>query len=190
MHATDTQPMYFSFNPNEHLRCVDEKLTVYPCSQLRQSPGNSLCRPGAYLMHVELGPVLAFHARKSGERHFEVVGDALAEYLVGAEHESGFLCINSLGRPWKIENSLQRSSSDYLTGFARKGIIEPGLTLHGLRVSFVSSIKRAGGDDRMVADPTGEQSISMGVRYTRHVVKEGNIAKVYDLVKQRQENEK
>lgn len=126
----------------------------------------------------------------NGEQHFEVVGDALAEYLVGAEHESGFLCINSLGRPWKIENSLQRSSSDYLTGFARKGIIEPGLTLHGLRVSFVSSIKRAGGDDRMVADPTGEQSISMGVRYTRHVVKEGNIAKVYDLVKQRQENEK
>ena len=134
--------------------------------------------------------MLAFHARKNGERHFAIVGAALADYLSGEDHDSGFLCINSLGRPWKSENSLQRSSSDYLTRLARDGISEPGLTLHGLRVTFASAIKRAGGDDRMVADAIGDRSISMGARYTRHVEKEGNIARVFELVKQRQENEK
>lgn len=93
-------------------------------------------------------------------------------HLDSLERTSTFVCTTSEGLPWKDEKSMQGMVSDYLTGLKAKGLIRPGCTLHGLRVTFAAGIRRLGIDPSTVSDALGDRSKQMGEHYTRHVEKE------------------
>ena len=70
-------------------------------------------------------------------------------------------------------DQLQKQSSNFLAKLTKDGVVEPGLTLHGLRVSFAADIKRVtGANDSQVAAALGDRDTRMGAHYTRHVEQE------------------
>lgn len=93
-------------------------------------------------------------------------------HLDSLERTSTFVCTNSEGMPWSTEKIMQAAVSDYLTGLKGKGLLRPGCTLHGLRVTFAAAIRRLGIDPSTVSDALGDRSKQMGEHYTRHVEKE------------------
>jgi hypothetical protein len=57
----------------------------------------------------------------------------------------------------------------------KKGVVQPGLTVHGLRVSFAAGIKRKrrrAVSNAEVAAALGDRDERMGAHYTRHVENE------------------
>jgi integrase len=80
------------------------------------------------------------------------------------------------GEAWRDEKQLQKQSSNFLTALARRGLVGPGLTEHGLRATFAAEIKRVtGANDDQVAAALGDRDIRMGAHYTRHVEQEQKI---------------
>ena len=80
----------------------------------------------------------------------------------------------------KSEEQLQKQSSNFLTELARQGLVGPGLTEHGLRVTFAAEIKRVtGANDDQVAAALGDRDVRMGRHYTRHVEQEARIIQVF-----------
>ncbi|MBR0896028.1 hypothetical protein JQ616_13795 [Bradyrhizobium tropiciagri] len=63
---------------------------------------------------------------------------------------------------------------------ARDDIVGPGITKHGLRVTFAAEIKRVtGANDDQVAAALGDRDVRTGRQYTRHVEQEARIIKVF-----------
>jgi integrase len=48
-----------------------------------------------------------------------------------------------------------------------KGLIQPGLTLKGLRHTVVTTLREAGLDERRIADLLGQKALSMARHYSR-----------------------
>lgn len=97
------------------------------------------------------------------------------------------ICINSEGKPWKNEKTLQRACGDVLRRFVRKGLVGKGLTLHGLRVTYADEIGANGASDKEVAAAFGDRSESMGAHYTRNVKKKTNVIRAFDRLKKNKE---
>lgn len=117
--------------------------------------------------------------RKNGERHWLPASPLLQDYLASLKvrTKDGKIALRFNGQPWESEAQLQKQSSNFLAKLTKKGLVEPGLTLHGLRVSFAAEIKRVtGASDAQIARALGDRDDRMGGHYTRHVEQENQVA--------------
>lgn len=115
---------------------------------------------------------LTLTIRKNNELAWFPCEPETIAHLDSLERTSTFVCTSSEGLPWKDEKTMQGAVSDYLTGLKKEGLIRPGCTLHGLRVTFAAGIRRLGIDPSTISDALGDRSKQMGEHYTRHVEKE------------------
>ena len=116
--------------------------------------------------------------RKNGEHHWLPASPVLQTFLADLKvrTKDGHIALRYNGQPWESAEQLQKQSSNFLTGLARKGLVGPGLTEHGLRVTFAAEIKRVtGANDDQVAAALGDRDTRMGAHYTRHVEQENKI---------------
>jgi integrase len=89
------------------------------------------------------------------------------------------------GAPWRDEEQLQKAFSNFISKIEREGLVDPGLTLHGLRVTYAASIKRQAQkrktsvDNAAVAAALGDRDERMGAHYTRHVENEFKVIQAF-----------
>jgi integrase len=116
--------------------------------------------------------------RKNDEHHWLPASPELQAFLAALKvrTKDGHIALRYNGQPWESAEQLQKQSSNFLTGLARQGLVGPGLTEHGLRVTFAAEIKRVtGANDDQVAAALGDRDTRMGAHYTRHVEQENKI---------------
>jgi integrase len=82
---------------------------------------------------------------KTGAEGYINVLPLFRMFLEEGERPSDAIVTNQLGRPFKTANTLQTRSSDFLAGLAKKGVVGPGLTLHGLRHTLGKAVAEVGG---------------------------------------------
>lgn len=119
------------------------------------------------------------HRKNREDQHWLPASPQLQAYLADLKvrTKDGKIALRFNGKPWESPEQLQKQSSNFLAKLEAKGLVEPGLTLHGLRVSFASEIKRVtGANDDQVAAALGDRDTKMGKHYTRHVEQENRIA--------------
>lgn len=135
---------------------------------------------GNYRDDSEMSKVLSFMPRKNGEKVGEITIGVPAELrsLLDAMKagdgkvqpaSNAPICRNSLGKQYPSENAMRKAWQDFKGSEAFKSALPDGsdLTLHGLRVTFASSLREDGFSDREVADMLGDLSEGMGKRYSR-----------------------
>lgn len=126
------------------------------------------------------GRIMRVTAGKNDESYWLPCDTRLVTFLDAMARHSTRVCVSSDNRPWKNEQTMQGAVSRFLRKLETDGLTAPGLTLHGLRVTFASSIKRkTGGSDKDVATALGDRSERMGGHYTRHVEKEATITRLF-----------
>lgn len=125
-----------------------------------------------YAESAAYGRVMTVKARKNDEIYWLPCDRRLIAHLDGKSRSATTICTTSAGLPWKNEQALQGAVSKFLRGLQEAGATGPGLTLHGLRVTFAAALKRDhGASDKDVATALGDRSERMGGHYTRHVEK-------------------
>jgi integrase len=103
---------------------------------------------------------------KTGERPWCPILPELAKEMDSWEKRPGPYVLTEFGRPYTRKYFAEqfKAAKEEL---ARKGItVLEGATLHGLRATAVSRLKRAGLSDTMIGDIVG-MSVAMVERYTR-----------------------
>ncbi|MEZ2224131.1 hypothetical protein [Rhizobium sp. RCC_161_2] len=82
------------------------------------------------------------------------------------EHNAITLCANSRVKPWTysgFSSNWDKLKDTYL----EQGIIQPGLTLKGLRYTVASILAELGFNDRTIADMLGQETETMARRYSK-----------------------
>jgi len=109
--------------------------------------------------------------------------EALAE---APKHDAITLCATSHGKPWGGE---RKSSRDPVSGFRaswrpirqrleREGLVQPGLTLKGLRHTVATILSEMGADERTIADVLGQKTTEMARHYSRRADKTAKLTAV------------
>jgi integrase len=122
------------------------------------------------------------HKKNKTEQHWLPASPDLQAFLADLKVRSkdGLIALRHNGQPWESAKQLQKQSSNFLAKLTKDGVVEPGLTLHGLRVTFAAEIKRVtGANDDQVAAALGDRDTRMGAHYTRHVEQEARIIQVF-----------
>lgn len=131
-----------------------------------------------YQPDPRFGMCFRMRHKKNVEEHWLPASPELQAFLasIKVRTRDGPIALRHNGQPWKNEEQLQKRSSNFLTGLARKGLVGVGLTEHGLRATFAAEIKRmTGANDDQVAAALGDRDARMGAHYTRHVEQENKI---------------
>lgn len=122
------------------------------------------------------------HRKNDEQQHWLPASPELQEHLTGLKvrTKDGHIALRSNGKPWESAEQLQKLSSAFLTGLARKGLIGAGLTEHGLRATFAAARKRERrASDSEVAAALGDRDTRMGAHYTRHIENEFKVAQAF-----------
>jgi integrase len=77
------------------------------------------------------------------------------------------IAVNSRGEPW-TESGFNASWSKFKAALEQGGLVEPGLTPHGLRHTLGTRLREAGADDRTIADVLGQRSTAMARHYSEN----------------------
>lgn len=126
--------------------------------------------------------------KKNGQQHWLPASPALQDHLASLKVRSadGPIALRFNGQPWESPEQLQKQSSNFLHKLEKDGLVGPGLTLYGLRVTFAAEIKRVtGANDSQVAAALGDRDTRMGAHYTRHVEQEARIVDLFFSKQQR-----
>jgi site-specific recombinase XerD len=118
-------------------------------------------------------------AKKNKENSWVPASPELQAYLDGLNRTSLLIATRNGGTPWKDEKQMQTAVSHFLRGIEATSAVEPGATLHGLRVSFAAELGRDGASDGDVAAALGDKSERMGKHYTRHVENETKVIRAF-----------
>jgi integrase len=135
-----------------------------------------------YKADPRFGRCFRFKHRKNAEMHWLPASPELQAFLASltVRAKDGPIALRANGQPWDDEKQLTKQSSDFLAELTKQGLVEPGLTLHGLRVTFAAEIKRiTGANDDQIAAALGDRDTRMGAHYTRHVEQEARIIQVF-----------
>lgn len=125
--------------------------------------------------------VIVFEATKNGNRVSIGVMPSLQALLDNAERRTLSICSNSLGKPYPSENALRKAWQDFKASKLFTDALPPSadLTLHGLRVTYASSVKAAGFDNQAIADAIGDSSESMGKYCSRGADKRHTTLRIF-----------
>ena len=118
-------------------------------------------------------------AKKNAENSYVPVPPELQAYLDGLDRTALTIATRNDGTPWKDEKHMQTAVSHFLRGIEATSAVEPGATLHGLRVSFAAELGRDGASNGDVAAALGDRSERMGKHYTRHVEAESKVIRAF-----------
>jgi integrase len=135
-----------------------------------------------YKPNNRFGMCFRMRHKKNDEEHWLPASPELQAFLAELKFgdATGKIAVRYNGQPWQSEEQLQKQSSNFLTGLARKGIVGSGLTEHGLRATFSCEIKReTGATDEEIASALGDRDPRMGAHYTRHVEQEKRIIELF-----------
>lgn len=119
-------------------------------------------------------------AKKNEEQSWIPVVPELQAYLDGLDRTALQIATRNDGTPWKDEKQMQTAVSHYLRSVEGSTAVEPGATLHGLRVSYAAEMSRDGVSDGDVAAALGDRSEAMGKHYTRHVQNETKVIRAFE----------
>lgn len=133
-----------------------------------------------YLPDPKFGKCFRHVAKKNDEKSWVPVVPELQAYLDGLDRTALQIATRNDGTPWKDEKHMQTSVSHFLRSIQDSSAVEPGATLHGLRVSFAAELGAGGASDGDVAAALGDKSERMGKHYTRHVKNEGKVIRAFE----------
>jgi integrase len=134
---------------------------------------------GNYQSDPGYGKCLRLKVRKNDEEIWIPAVSELSDFLDGLPRTSVNIAMRADGMSWKNEKQLQTAFSNWLKGLQRSGLVAPGLTLHGLRVTYAAWLRREGADASDVAAALGDRTPRMGEHYTRHVEKEARVIRAF-----------
>jgi integrase len=124
--------------------------------------------------------------KKNSEQHWVPASQELQDFLDGLDRTSTYIATRHNGQPWRDEEQMQKQASNFLKALAKEGVIDDGLTPHGLRVTYAAGIKRqTGADNAAVAAALGDRDERMGAHYTRHVENEIKVIQAFPKPKRR-----
>ncbi len=139
-----------------------------------------------YQSDDDYGMCFRFTHKKNDEIHWIPAPIELQTFLGSLTQTSTFIAVKNNGMPWRDEEQLQKSFSNFTASLVKRGLVEPGLTLHGLRVTFSAAIKRdalkrkeAIPSNAAVAAALGDRDERMGAHYTRHVENEIKVIEAF-----------
>ena len=113
------------------------------------------------------GSSIATTTRKSGQSVYWPCPIALKQILDSAPpHNAVTLAVNSHGRPW-TQAGFRASWRKFRIGLEHKGMVGPGLTIHGLRHTVGTILAEEGFDNRTIADALGQATEAMAKHYSR-----------------------
>ena len=133
------------------------------------------------LMNTGLDPSDALNLRRDqidGETIWGVLGKTGVEVAIpigptlhaalkqAPQHDAPALLANSRGEQW-AHNGFSTVWHRFKTGLEAEGLIQPGLTLKGLRHTVATTLREAGLDERRIADFLGQKTLSMARHYSR-----------------------
>jgi len=118
--------------------------------------------------------------RKNKEATWIPATPELQIFLSGLDRTSLNIATRSDGTLWTDEKHMQTAVSHFLRGIEGTSAVEPGATLHGLRVSYAAEKGRDGASDSEVAASLGDKSERMGKHYTRHVTNESKVIRAFE----------
>lgn len=133
----------------------------------------------SYQTDPAYGKCLRVTVRKNDEEVWVPAVVEMQTFLDGLARTSTHIATREDGTPWKHEKQLQTAFSNWLKGLERSGLVAPGLTLHGLRVTYAAWLRREGADASDVAAALGDRTPRMGEHYTRHVEKEARVIRAF-----------
>jgi integrase len=81
-------------------------------------------------------------------------------------HDAPALPANSRGDQWTY-NKFSTGWHRFKTGLEADGLIQPGLTLKGLRHTVATTLREAGLDERRIAGLMGQKTLSMARHHSR-----------------------
>lgn len=125
-------------------------------------------------------------AKKNKENSWVPASPELQVHLDGLDRTALQIATRNDGTPWEDEKQLQTAVSHFLRGIEATSAVEPGATLHGLRVSFAAELGRDGASNGDVAAALGDRSERMGKHYTRHVENEGKVIRAFEGKRKRE----
>lgn len=118
--------------------------------------------------------VFADEARtKTGVGGYTIVYGPLRAFLEEGPRPSDYIVTNLLGEPFRVANTLQTRSSEFLIGLAGETgedgepIVGEGLTLHGLRHTLGKAAADGGADIRAIQTLLRHSSENMSLYYSR-----------------------
>lgn len=115
--------------------------------------------------------VMVFTAEKNDERVDEVCPAELIEILDNVDRSSTRISINGNNVPWKSINGLRKAVGEFIKKLRVEGVVQDGMTLHGLRTTFASRKKEElRRENRKIAEALGDRSEAMGAHYSRFAV--------------------
>lgn len=92
-------------------------------------------------------------------------------------HNGITLLVSSRGRPWTRDGFLT-SWQRFRNGLEEEGLVEPGLTIHGLRHTVATRMKEEGWDLDTIGDMLGQKSPGMPAYYAKRADLRKKLAKV------------
>ena len=119
---------------------------------------------------------------KTGARAFVMVPSVLRKELEEGDRPSDFIVTNLVGEPFAEANTLQTRSSLLLRNMAAKGLVGPGLTLHGLRHTIGKAVAESGGTLHAIQGALQHKSPRMALYYSDQADKRRALASVDDAL--------
>jgi len=144
-----------------------------------------------YQPDADYGKCFRATHKKNTEQHWVPAVPEIQKFLDGLTRTSTFIATRHNGAPWRNEEQLQKQFSNFISALKKKGLVEPGLTLHGLRVSYAAGIKRKAAkrkgtvDNAAVAAALGDRDERMGAHYTRHIDNEMKVIQAFPKPRRR-----
>jgi integrase len=81
------------------------------------------------------------------------------------KHDAVTVAVNSLGQPWS-EGGFNATFSKFIDRLEAQGLVQKGLTMHGLRHAFGTRAREAGADLDTIRRLLGQQTLAMAQHYT------------------------
>lgn len=107
---------------------------------------------------------------------------ALRKELDDASHnDTVFVCCSSLGRQWTLDG-FQSSFQRFKKAMLGNGLIELGLTFHGIRHTIGARLKEAGFNNSEIAIVLGDKTENMGKTYSRDSQNKNLILKAHEAL--------
>jgi integrase len=132
-----------------------------------------------YQDDASYGKCFRFTAGKNKEFTWIPASKELQAHLATVDRNSTRIATKADGQPYEKETQMQTEVSHFLRALEAEGKIEPGTTLHGLRVTYAAGLKRDGAETGDVAAALGDRSERMGAHYTRHVENEAKVIRAF-----------
>ncbi|WP_298354592.1 tyrosine-type recombinase/integrase [Rhodoblastus sp.] len=111
------------------------------------------------------GGVARLTTRKRGVAVTIPLPEALENILREApEHRAITIAANSLGEPWS-ESGFNSTFCKFIARLEERGLVGEGLTMHGLRHSFGTRAREAGGDLDTIRRLLGQRTLAMAQHY-------------------------